>query len=577
MSGLHLRELLRDVTSGKTPPPDAPGANPPIWPPSHAAVTAASGIDGSCSFWDAPPRFGKWGVNVKRWERVSLLAFILLGGCGGFVVTQVGLLTSPSVGQPDVRSATIAYAGSDASTVSGYVLTATASGPVLATTTAVLSQESEKDVWQTTVLLSQATGECPGLASRFWLETTSPNKTVPASSISRVGTGPCRVTLTFKGAPKTLESASLVLDEAGVLSSTQLSLSRHVTLSNYFFIPFICGLIIAVVVLLVINFFIGFRKEGRAWRVLINRQFPIRTVSEEKVPKASFAPIATVVATFLGASTLASSLFPGVSIGVFVIVTAFVEGLTVVLGRALFSISQEHWVRRRPPNELGRPLALTPGKKHPLFSFPEGANIKSGDSLSMTHPGGAADQVPVGVSQISIPKNSKIEILTGSSVSFPEGPNIQLDGTSTFLVSNDDNNLRMTSGGDEYRLPRSIKATADTTITYDEESEPEFSPGDARAGYGGYGSRIFKLTKNRFEKPQVNLFIAIIPVLIAVFAVGAELGVIGVLSINFSDATVSEEIFASVLILLVAISVVYYVVRTVRTAADKFSDIPQSG
>jgi hypothetical protein len=517
------------------------------------------------------------GVNVKWRERASLLAFILLAGCGGFVVTQVGLLISPSAGQPSVRSASIAYAGPDASTASVYVLTATASGPVLATTTAVLSQESEKDVWQTTVLLSQATRECPGLASRFWLETTSPDETIRASSITRVGTGPCRVTLTFKGAPKTLESASLVLDEAGVLSSTQLSLSRHVTWSDYFFIPFIGGLIIAVVVLLAINFFIGFRQEGRTWRALISRRFPIKTVSAAKAPKASLVPIATVVATFLGASTLASSLFPGVSIGVFVIVTAFVEGLTAVLGPALFSTFQEGWVRRCPPNELGRPLELTSGSKHPLFSFPEGANIKSDDPLSMTHPGGATDQKPVRVSQISIPKNSKIAILTGNSVNFPEGPEVRLEGTSSFLVSNDDQNLKMrTPEDDDYSLPREIKAHTDTKITYDKSAEPEFSPGDAKAGYRGYGSRSFKVTLNRFKEPQVNLLIAIIPVLIAVFAVGAELGVIGVLSIDFSDATISDRIFASVLIVLVAIFVVYYVVRTVRGAADKFGDVPGS-
>jgi hypothetical protein len=64
--------------------------------------------------------------------------------------------------------------------------------------------------------------------------------------------------------------------------------------------------------------------------------------------------------------------------------------------------------------------------------------------------------------------------------------------------------------------------------------------------------------------------------LIAVLAVGAQLGVIDVLSIDFSDAIISNRIFASVLILLVAIFVVYDVVRTVRGAADKFGDVPRS-
>jgi hypothetical protein len=127
------------------------------------------GIDGRCSFLGCFLHIRRMGVNVKRRGRVWLLSLILLGVCGGAVIAQAAVLTSQAAGRSGTRSATASDTRPDASTVSGYVLTAASSGPVLATTSAVLSQDRENDLWQTTVVLSQVGGECPRPASEFWL------------------------------------------------------------------------------------------------------------------------------------------------------------------------------------------------------------------------------------------------------------------------------------------------------------------------------------------------------------------------------------------------------------------------
>lgn len=365
-----------------------------------------------------------------------------------------------------------------------------------------------------------------------------------------------------------MESALLVLDEAGVLSSAQLSLARDVTWYDYFGVPIICGLLMAIALLFVIGFLIGVREEDGTRRTLINRQFRTRTVPESGVPKVSLVPIATVVAAFLGAGTLANSLFPGVSVGVFLLLTTVVEAGAAAVGLALYYLLQEGWVRRRPPNELGSPLALTANSKQPAnFSFPTGADITSAEELVITpDQEGAADQESTTTTGIiQIPSGSKVEILQGELLSFPNGPKIRLKGAGSLRISKDDASLILAKG--TYTLPAIITAKIDTFITYDEKAEqPIFSPCSAKVGRRRYGRQSFELTLKRPDTPQVNMLIAIVPVLITVFAIGAELGIIGVLSISLSDATRFGRFVASDLIAAVGIFVLYYIVRRIRSA-----------
>jgi hypothetical protein len=372
-----------------------------------------------------------------------------------------------------------------------------------------------------------------------------------------------------------MESALLVLDEAGVLSSAQLSLTRDVTWYDYFGVPIICGLLMAIALLFVIGFLIGVREEDGTRRTLINRQFRTKTVAESEIPKVSLVPIATVVAAFLGAGTLANSLFPGVSVGVFLLLTTAIEAGAAAVGLALYYFLQEGWVRRCPPNELGSPLALTASSKQPTnFSFPTGADITSAEELVIIpDQANAADQASTTTTdtttvssngKIRIPSGSKVEILQGEFLSFPDGPKILLKGAGSLRISKDDASLTLATG--THMLPAIITAKIDTLITYDEKAEPVFYPRSAKVGLRRYGNKSFKLTLKRPAAPQVNMLIAIVPVLITAFAIGAELGIIGVLSISLSDATRFGRFVASDLIAAVALFVLYYIVRKIRSA-----------
>jgi hypothetical protein len=491
-------------------------------------------------------------------------------------MAQVEVMTSQIAGQSGVSSALASYPVPDASAVSAYALTAANSSPVLATTSAVLYQDREKDLWQTTVILSQTAGECPGSASDFYLETTSPDKTIRASSVTRIGFGPCRVTVKFKGAPRTPQSALLVLDEAGVLSSTQLSLSRDVTWFDYLGVPFICGALMIIALLLVIGFLIRIHEEDGTRKSLIDRQFWTKTVSASDVRKVGLIPVAAIIATFLGAGTLASSLFPGISLSVFGALATVVELIAGGAGVVAYALLYDRWLRHQSPDVIGSTLALPSGSNQPTaITFPEGANITSNGSLSITRDqAGTADQITTEVpasKSISIPDNTTIEILQGKSLSFPDGPNILLKDTVSLLASNDKANLSI-EDGPTYPFPVTIKAGADTKITY--TNEAEFFPYDAKivSKFGrrriSRSGRSFKLTPERPTGPVVNMLIVIVPVLSSIFAIGAELGVIGVLSIGLSDATKFGRFIAFDLIVAVALLALYYSVSTIRTATD---------
>lgn len=475
-----------------------------------------------------------------KWRVYAFLLALILGG-GGAVAAQAEVLTAPS------------------------------SGPVLATTSAVLYQQGDA-LWQTTVMLSQAGAECPGPASAYWLETTSPEVAIQAFSAVRVEHGPCRVTVTFKGVPKILESASLVLDEAGALSSAQLTVSRNVTLSDYFFIPIICGLLMAIVLLLVIRFRAGTQEEDGLRIAVSNHEFRTKTVAASQAPQVSLVPVATIIATILGAGTLANSLFPGVPIEVFLLLTVVVQAVTVAGGRLIYSLLHGRWVNRHPPNEIGLPLALTSGGNPPNFSFPADPSIKSTKELVMTSDGagttGQQGYVTLPANQkIPIPDGSKIEILEGTSLSFPDGPTILIKGEGSLRVSNDADGAELKFAGAKYELPRIIRTQADTTIEYMEATEPDFSPGSAKVGgRRRYRRQNFKLTQVRHSEPQTNVLISLIPALVAVFGIGAELGIIGVLSIVFSDASGFGRFIAFDLIAAVAVFVIFYVVWKIQNA-----------
>ena len=339
---------------------------------------------------------------------VPLLAATLLCGCSGTHLAQGRMVTQQATARLVASSAFAPHSVPDASAASGYVLTVASTSPSLATTAAVLTQVA-KDLWQTTVIVSRASGECPGPARNYWLETTSPDLAVPAFRVTRVGLGPCRVMVTFKGPLQIPGSASLVLDEAGVLSSTQLSLNRDVTLFEYLGVPAIFGAVMMLVLLLLIGLFVRIYDDDGSRILPLNRPFWGWTISVSKILKVSLISVVTILGTFLGTATLANSLFPGVSLSLFAILS-IAAGIIAAAGSAVYVILYDRWIGHHPVEVAGTTLALESGSdERTTISVPSGARIELTGSASITPDGGPV--IPGVTGTIQIPNGSDIEIL----------------------------------------------------------------------------------------------------------------------------------------------------------------------
>lgn len=502
---------------------------------------------------------------------VYLLVSILLGGCGGTVLMGVEAADAQAAGHPNASFALGSHTAPDSSINSSYVLTVGNSGPVLATTSAVLAQGKEKDVWQATVILSQATEACPGPVSNYWLETTAPNRATQASAAVRIGHGPCRVTLTFKGAPRAPESASLVLDEAGALSSTPLTLKRYVTGFDYIWLPAIFGAIMIVALLLMIELRIRIREEGSTWKWISVRQFWTRPASAPDARNAAFIPIATLVATFIGAGTLASSLFPGISLSFFGALTASFELIAVAIGGIVYGYLYRKWERGQSPDTLGYTLELTSDDAEaPAAEISEfgGADIRSAAEMTVTQ-----NQTVTKVSassKLTIPSGSTIKIINGDLLSFPEGPDVLLKGSCSLLVSSESDGVNITHPGGAINLPATIRVTGDATISYAGESA-DLMLYSARVAVPlgrRYKNKSFTLKSERPAKAVGSMLVVIFPLLASIFAIGAELGIIGVLSIDLSDATRTVRFFAFDLLVAIAIFALSHSLSTIRSTAN---------
>ena len=64
------------------------------------------------------------------------------------------------------------------------------------------------------------------------------------------------------------------------------------------------------------------------------------------------------------------------------------------------------------------------------------------------------------------------------------------------------------------------------------------------------------------------MVVAVVPALITMFGIGAELGLVAVLAVALSDATIFGRFIAFDLIVAVAIFTLYYSVVNIRTAID---------
>jgi len=127
--------------------------------------------------------------------------------------------------------------------------------PVSASTTPVL-QQVNGGTWQTTVLVTGAAGGCPTTASRYSLDTTSPdmvigpdsNPTSKPTMINQMGVPAesCEVRLTFTGLNQIPATATLVIDGASALP---LAVSRNIGYLVPIGVPVGAGVVLAIALL----------------------------------------------------------------------------------------------------------------------------------------------------------------------------------------------------------------------------------------------------------------------------------------------------------------------------------------
>jgi hypothetical protein len=509
-----------------------------------------------------------WGVTVNWRASVSLLATALLGGCIGIVLAQAEMVT-PQGGVPIVRSAFASHSVRAASAISGYVLTDTSPSPALATVTTDLTQEAN-DSWQTTVILSQAAQECPGPRSDYWLETTSPDRAYPASSVVRATLGPCRVTVTFNAALTTPQSALLVLDEAGVVSSTQLSLSREVRTFEKYGVPFIFGGLMVVALLVWVGFSVRiYGEDGSAiqpTKRLFWRQ-PIR-VSERDVLKIGGISVATVLATLIAAAGFANSLFPGVSLGGFVILS-IIFGMIVAAGPGVYKLLYGSWLRKNGVYLAGVSLALDPGSSEAvLIDVPSGAEIEVPAGTRVIDETSNETSISEGI--LKIPAGSRIEIDSVGSLDIPDDTNsLLLKGGYTAKIVNTG---KLTFGAMTVNLPVTVRVGTDATITYGGPQAHIWIPDtvkvtkDSRPKHVRRNKRL-TMTTDPERKPLANMKVVVGTALCTTLGIGAELGLIGVLAVLFSDGGAFTRVIAGLLVVAVALITLYSSFNSIQAAA----------
>jgi hypothetical protein len=327
---------------------------------------------------------------MNLWGATPLLVMAFLNGSAGISSLSSGPSASAGLQAPSA--------------------TASASAS-LATPTAVLTQDKSGRFWTATVLLDAGEPSCPGQRADYWLETTSP-AAIPAISVREVNrpgqagsvaASPCKVTVIFPRIDPIPADATLVLDEAGALSSTQLALSRYVGESDYFTIPVITGIAMALLLLGMVFWLVRLSdyngKRINFWNL---HDYLTYETSPSGALKVGIISVVTILATFLAAVGVAGSIFPGVNLGPFA-VAGILAGLLSAVSTAVSGFLYARWRHWNPD--------ITPGASlRPLLRA----------SLS-------ADRAELNKgSELAIPGAKSKKLRTAAAVSLPDATEVML-------------------------------------------------------------------------------------------------------------------------------------------------------
>jgi hypothetical protein len=222
--------------------------------------------------------------------------------------------------------------------------------------------------------------------------------------------------LTFTGLPQTPETATLVIDQAGMSSSIALTVSRDVSLAYYLGIPAATGIVMTFLLWLLSHLIkvydwngSNLRRFSREWR-----QRPILGSGAWALNDSWATNISTglvVVATVLTATAPTSSLFPGVALDRFAIVN-IVAGAIVVAAPLVFGIRYAVFTARNPGPTADATVKLPRGKAGTI-EVPSGASITmSGDATVGDNAGNQAT-VRAGCTY-QAPPGTRIDVQAGA-------------------------------------------------------------------------------------------------------------------------------------------------------------------
>jgi hypothetical protein len=401
----------------------------------------------------------------------------------------------------------------------------------------------------------------------------------------------CEVVLTFAGLPEVPETASLVFDDAATSFAIPLVVSRDVTLADYLAIPALAGAVLALLLLLLTM--LRFRIYGP-------KGFPLGfggrdfwghsvTASGAWSLRDSWATNITsglvVVGIILAGTTAAGSLFPGVPLDRFAIVSVAAAGI-VLIAPAILGILRMEFMNRNP--SMAAADLLLPDNESAYITLRSMASIMISSNATVR---AAADQ---GMASSSPP----VRVSSGHSIHVAPGAVIQIPGGGRMNISGE--NITIHSGGFTVD-PRvggalALSASAEARPGWESFGDIPLVTRPTQINTSGtaiitvtdaadmllpaktmIGARRRELLLARSKTVQLhaninsittNLASVLMAAVVTMFGIGAEIGILVVLAFSLSEADLIWRAAMLAGIVLAGILLLWYAVNAIQALAD---------
>lgn len=194
--------------------------------------------------------------------------------------------------------------------------------------------------------------------------------------------------------------------------------------------------------------------------------------------------------------------------------------------------------------------------------------------------------------KIELPLGTRVEICGGKALALPGGSDVLVGAGSLLLICSDAEMLTLSGDGvtsaaaqpqpaghaDKAKaavtlpFPVLVHAEGDTKVTITAlgvVTLPRFTQvtGPRRPSFSLPAERRFPLPQSA-SMLVANMRLAIVSALVTMFAVGAELGIAGVLAFRLSDASTTGHWIGLIITAVVALFTLYYSTTAIRALAD---------